>query len=171
MDKSYSMAKNRKNQSTRIGISSLVLPILFVVAWISALSSTPPGMQTGELAAVSYLRWLLYYAAFALLFASVMHSVFAKRLAASIGWKTNGFQYELAAFSLGAGLACLYAVYHGVEALIAAAIPVCVFLFLAGVNHLREIVKEQNYAPNNTLILIWDFGMSLSLAALLLALF
>lgn len=160
----------KTNSETSIGslISSLVLPILFVVAWISALTTTAPGAVAGEATNVSYLRWLVYFAGFALLFSSIMHSVFAHKIAASIGWKTNGFQYELAAFSLGAGVACLYGVYHNVEALIAAAIPVSIFLLLAGLNHVREIIRDKNYAPNNTLILIWDFGISLSLGILLL---
>lgn len=162
------MAKTNKKASFGSLISSFVLPLLFVVAWVSALTSTAPGAVAGEATNVSYLRWLIYFAGFALLFSSIMHSVFAKKIAASIGWKTNGFQYELAAFSLGAGVACMYAVYHSVEALITAAIPVGIFLLLAGLNHVREIIRDKNYAPNNTLILVWDFGISLSLGVLLL---
>jgi hypothetical protein len=29
--------------------------------------------------------------------------------------------------------------------------------------------REKNYAPNNTLILIWDFGIPISIVALLFA--
>jgi hypothetical protein len=29
------------------------------------------------------------------------------------------------------------------------------------------MVKKKNFAPNNTLVLVWDFGMSISLLALL----
>ncbi len=54
-----------------------------------------------------------------------MHTFFAQKIAESIGWKTNGFQYE--------------------------------------------IVKDKNYAPNNTMILVWDFGVPISLVALLLS--
>jgi hypothetical protein len=32
-----------------------------------------------------------------------------------------------------------------------------------------EIVREQNYAPGNTVILVSDFGIPLSLLALLIA--
>ncbi|MBU6337948.1 MAG: hypothetical protein KGR19_09080, partial [Acidobacteria bacterium] len=67
------------------------------------------------------------------------------------------------------GLACLYAGQNGKEAWIAAALPTITFLFLAGVNHLIEIIRVKNYAPNNTLILIWDFGIPISLVALLLS--
>ena len=43
-------------------------------------------------------------------------------------------------------------------------IPTVTFL-LAGVNHLVEVARERNFAPNITLILIWDFGMPISLVA------
>lgn len=151
--------------------SALVLPSLLVIAWAFALSgSTAPGAVAGEATAMSDLRWILYFAGFVFLFSSVMHSVFAKSMAASIGWKTNGFQYEIAAVSLGLGGACFYAVHHGIDAMATVSLPIVSFLFLAGVNHLFEIVRKKNYAPNNTLILIWDFGVPISIVALLVSL-
>jgi len=150
-------------------LSSLVLPGLFILAWVMALSgSTAPGAMPGDPAAVTDVRWILYFAGFVFIFSSIMHSVFAKSMAASIGWKTNGFQYEIASVSLGLGLACFYATYHGVESWVAVSLPIISFLFLAGVNHLIEVVRKKNYAPNNTMILIWDFGVPISLAVLLL---
>lgn len=155
-------------KTRKITLSSLVLPGMLVAAWVFALSgSMAPGAMAGDSPAVSDLRWLFYFAGFVFIFSSIMHSVFAKKMAASIGWKTNGFQYELAGFSLGLGLASLYAAYHGLEAWVAVAIPTISFLVLAGLNHVKEIVRDGNYAPNNTMILIWDFGLPLSLAVLL----
>lgn len=150
-------------------ISGLILPGMLALAWILALAGvTPPGAVAGESHVIADLRWLLYFAGFVFIFSSIMHSVFAKKMAESIGWKTNGFQYEIAAVSLGLGVACFYAVYHGVEAWVAISIPIISFLFLAGLNHLKEIIVKKNYAPNNTFILIWDFGLPLSLVLLLL---
>ncbi len=34
-----------------------------------------------------------------------MHTVFAKKTAANIGWQTNGFQYEIGFGSFGMGIA------------------------------------------------------------------
>jgi len=161
-----------KNKSSDIGskISSLVLPSMLVLAWILALTgTTPPGFVVGEIPAVSSLRWILYFCGWVFLFSAIMHSVFAKKMAASIGWKTNGFQYEIAAVSVGLAAGCYYAIHHGVEAWVAISLPIMSFLFLAGLNHLKEIIKQKNYAPNNTLILLWDFGVPLSLAVLLLS--
>lgn len=160
-----------KNNNVGSKISSYVLPGMFVLAWVFALSGmSAPGATTGEAANVGYLKWILYFAGWVFLFSSIMHSVFAKKMAESIGWKTNGFQYEIAFVSLGLALGCFYAVYYGVsEAWVAISLPIISFLFLAGVNHLFEIIKKRNYAPNNTLILVWDFGVSISLVVLLLS--
>ena len=148
----------------------LMLPGTFVVAWILALTGTEaPGAVSGEATDINSLRWMLFFTGVIFLVSAFMHSVLAKKTAASIGWTTNGFQYEIAFASLGLGLACLYAGNNGKEAWIAVSLPTFTFLFLAGVNHLIEIVREKNYAPNNTLILIWDFGMPISLVALLFA--
>ncbi|MBU3674603.1 MAG: hypothetical protein FGM34_06075 [Solirubrobacteraceae bacterium] len=149
---------------------ALMLPATFVVAWILSLTNTQaPGAVAGEASDVNSLRWMFFFTGIIFLVSSFMHSVLAKKTAASIGWTTNGFQYEIAFVSLGAGLACLYAGQNGKEAWIAAALPTITFLFLAGVNHLIEIIRVKNYAPNNTLILIWDFGIPISLVALLLS--
>ena len=150
--------------------SAYILPGLFVMAWAFALSgSTAPGAVAGESTAMGDLRWILYFAGFVFLFSAVMHSVFRKAMAASIGWQTNGFELELASVSLGLSGACFYATYNGLEAMITVSLPIVAFLFLAGVNHVYEMVRKQNYAPNNTLILVWDFGVSVSLVALLVA--
>jgi hypothetical protein len=150
--------------------AALVLPALFFVAWGWALSgATAPGTKTIDGSALANLHWILYFAGFVFIFSSIMHSVFAKSTAESIGWTTNGFQRELAAVSLGLGLACFYAVYNGLAAMTTVSIPIIAFLFLAGVNHIVDMVRKGNFAPNNTLILIWDFGISFSLVALLVS--
>src|ERR1700704_796915 len=71
---------------------ALALPALFLIAWGWALSgATAPGSKTIDGSALANLHWLLYFTGFVFLFSSVMHSVFAKSTAESIGSKTNGF--------------------------------------------------------------------------------
>jgi hypothetical protein len=151
-------------------LSGLMLPALFVMAWAFALSgSKAPSAVAGEPTEVTYLKWILYFVGFAFVASSIMHSVFRKAVAASIGWVSNGFQLEIAFASLGLGIGCFYAIDKGVETMATISFPIVTFLFLAGVNHLIEIVRQKNYAPNNTMILVWDFGVPISLVALLVA--
>src|SRR4051812_29337228 len=102
------------SNARRARISALILPLMLVMAWAFALSgSKPPGAVTGESGAMADLRWIVYFTGVVFLISAVMHSVFRKSMAASIGWRTNGFELEIAAVSLGLAGACFYAVYHG----------------------------------------------------------
>lgn len=44
-----------------------------------------------------------------------------------------------------------------------------IFLVLAGVQHVRQMISEKNFAPGNSLVLLYDFGLPISLVALLFA--
>ena len=150
-------------------IQALIFPCMFIGAWYLTLSgSIPPSSPSDASLSLKAISWLLYFAGYAFLSASIMHSVFAKKIAKSIGWISNGFQYEIAAVSLGLGIGCFYALYQGIEAKMAISLPVISFLFFAGINHLKEIIFNKNFAPNNTFILVWDFGVSISLLVLLI---
>jgi len=104
------------------------------------------------------------------LVSGVMHTVFAKSTAKNIGWQTNGFQYEIGFVSLGLGLAGIVAGQSGYGAWWPIAIAQSVFLVLAGANHVRDMAKERNFAPGNTLVLLYDFGLPLSYLGLFLTL-
>ncbi len=99
-----------------------------------------------------------------------MHTVFAKQTAKSIGWETSGFQCEVGFANLAVGLAGIYAAScDASEAWVAASLAGGTFLLLAGLYHVVEIVRERNYAPGNTLILLSDFGVPISLFVLLIS--
>ena len=149
----------------------LVLPIVWVVAWILALAHVQAsGYHADQGWTVNAIRWMLYLpAGFMFIVSGVMHTRFAKSTAAMIGWQTNGFQYELGFVSFGLGLAGVYASLHGSQSWIAVAIPTTTFLFFAGVNHVVEMVRRHNFNPGNTFVCISDFGVPISLWALLLA--
>jgi hypothetical protein len=52
---------------------------------------------------------------------------------------------------------------------VTASIASGLFLLSAGINQIIEIVRSRNYAPGQTVILISDFGIPLSLLILLIA--
>jgi hypothetical protein len=51
---------------------------------------------------------------------------------------------------------------------VTASIASGLFLLIAGINHIVEIVRSRNYAPGQTVILISDSGIPLSLLILLI---
>ncbi|MDX6584121.1 MAG: hypothetical protein QOI10_3305 [Solirubrobacterales bacterium] len=149
-----------------------VPPLLFVLSWVFALIGwDAPGANSSTPFDEQALRWILFLGmGWSLAGGSLSHTVFARDTAKSIGWETNGFQYEVGFASLGIGLAGIYVANHTDSvAWVAASLAGGIFLLLAGANHVVEIFRDRNYAPGNTAILISDFGIPISLLALLLA--
>ena len=151
---------------------ALLPPAAFVISWILALLGVEAmGSDAGAPFEENALRWILFWAlGWSILGGAIAHTIFARGTAEAIGWPTGGFQYEVGFASLGMGLAAIYAsIQDSPDAWVAASIAGGIFLGLAGVNHIREIRADRNYSPGNTLILISDFGVPISLIALLLA--
>jgi hypothetical protein len=149
----------------------LAPPILFVLAWVFVLLGvTAPGADGDPPFDENAIRWILFLAAgWTSIGAFLAHTIFARKTAEGIGWTTNDFQYEVGFANLGIGVACLVASYQDVpEAWIIGATAVSVFYALAGINHIVGIVREKNLAPGNSLILLADFGVPISLWILLL---
>ena len=102
------------------------------------------------------------------LWAFIGHVFFPQQSAASIGWATSPFQYEVGVANLGLGLACIYAAFKGFEARVAAGIVAACFLLGAGIGHIRDIVTTGNLAPGNAgPIMITDFLTPIAVLALL----
>ena len=152
-------------------LGALVLPIVWIVAWgLSLAHVKATGYHADQGWTVNSIRWMLYLPAGSMFIVSgVMHTKFARTTAAMIGWQTNGFQYELGFVSLGLGIAGIYASMNGSQSWIAVTIPTSTFLFFAGVNHVVEMVRNHNYNPGNTFVCVSDFGVPISLWALLFA--
>ena len=102
------------------------------------------------------------------LFNFVGHCFFSERVAKSIGWVSNGFQKEIGVISLGIGVSGVYSgLVDGGRGCLPLVIVLVFFLVGAGVNHIREALKEGNHKVWNVLIILPDFLIPLTLLALL----
>ncbi len=148
----------------------LVLPIAVLAAWLlAAFNVAAPGAVDTDTFADSAMRWMLFIpGGITFLVSGVMHTVFAKSTAKNIGWQTNGFQYEIGFVSFGLGAAGIIAGMSSSPAWLPIAVAQSIFLVLAGVNHVREMIKSKNFAPGNSLVLLYDFGLPISYVVLLL---
>jgi hypothetical protein len=101
----------------------------------------------------------------------IAHLFFGPAIARSIGWPPGPFQFEVGAANLGIGIAGVTGAFFGPEFWLAVIIVDIVFLFLAGVGHIREIVTRRNLAVNNAgPILVLDFLMPAATLVLWIAL-
>ena len=149
----------------------LIPGLTVVVGWILALLGVSSiGADQGTLAGDA-MQWMLFLPGGVMFLVSAfMHTVLAKGTAKQIGWETNGFQYEIGFVSLGLGIAGIVAAASDPAAWWPIAIAQGVFLALCAVNHVREMRTTRNFAPGNTLILIYDIGLPVSYLALYFAL-
>ena len=149
----------------------LALPATLLVAWVLALTGvTPPGADPGDEFAQTAMRWMMTMPAGYLVIASgIMHTIFAQSTAKNIGWTTNGFQYELGFVSIGLGIAGVIAAYLGGTSWLVLSLVLSVSLLGAAGLHIKETVRDRNFAWGNTWVLLYDVGLPVSLIALLVA--
>lgn len=152
-------------------VVSLLPPALFIVACILGFLGVDPPGSTDPRLDEALLLWTLYLSiGWSGIGAGLSHTVFARSTAQSIGWQTNDFQYEIGFADFATGVAAIYAVHAGSPTAWAAmAIAGGLFRVLAGVNHIRGIIREKNYAPGNSVILIANFGPAIVLLTTLLS--
>jgi len=147
-------------------------PALFVIAWICALLGwSAPGADGSTPFDEQALRWMLFLGmGWFLAGNTISHTFLARSTAKAIGWADSPFQYEVGFASLGIGLAGIFASQSdSSDAWVVASIAGGIFLLLAGIAHVREIIREKNYSPGSTVVLITDFGVPISLLVLLIS--
>jgi hypothetical protein len=101
------------------------------------------------------LGHLVFTVGFFGLFNFVGHVIFREKVAAQIGWESNGIS----------GILC-YWIRDGFW--IATTIPFSIFLIGAGILHIIEIIKNKNFNIGNTWIIIPDFLMPITIFVLLI---
>lgn len=145
---------------------------LFVIAIVGAaihLGVSKKKRTIGRITSV-LLTWL-----FALpvglwgVFASYAHTFLADEVARSIGWEPGSpFQFEVAMANLAYGLTGLLAVRASQSFRWAVSLYLAIFYWGAAYGHIRDIIVNQNYAPNNSgFLLFMDIFLPAALIVLL----
>jgi uncharacterized membrane protein len=117
-----------------------------------------------------FLLWLLVISVgLTSVFAFIAHTVFADATAASIGWPAgNPFQSEVAVANLAVGILGILCYWIRGNFWIATVIGFSVWWLGDAVVHIRSIVVEANYAPNNAGVTFYlDILVPVMLIALL----
>jgi hypothetical protein len=83
------------------------------------------------------------------------HLVQPAPVAASIGWPTSPFQWEVGLASLGFGVLGVTASSFDRDYTLAAIIVYSVFMLGAAVGHVRSMIREHNFAPGNAGFIFW----------------
>lgn len=90
--------------------------------------------------------------------AGFTHMFYGPPIARSIGWEPSPFQWEVGGANLGLGIAGVWAGSFHPDYSLAVIIVAMGFLWVAGIGHIREIVRQRNFAINNAgPIMFFDF--------------
>jgi hypothetical protein len=115
----------------------------------------------------SLLLWnLVFGVGFFGLFNFVGHAILSKKVAQSIGWVSNGFQKELGYVSLGIGINGILCFWFRDGLELGTIIITSIFLLAAAGLHLYEIKQEHNLNIGNTIIILPDIIIPVSLIVL-----
>src|SRR3990167_10338388 len=105
-----------------------------------------PYVPTSE----SLLRWVLFFSVGVQgVWAYLGQTFYPKEVAASIGWAPSPFLFEVACSNLGCGVAGMLALWFGREYWFCLLIVETCFLWGAWYGHLKDMMKNKNFAINN----------------------
>ena len=88
-------------------------------------------------------------------------------IAASIGWPTSRFQWEVGLADLSYGVAGVMATSFDRGFWLATIVVFSIFMLRAAVGHIRSMVAERNFSPGNAGFVFWyDVAVPILLIAL-----
>jgi hypothetical protein len=97
------------------------------------------------------------------------HMFMPQPIAASIGWPTSRFQWEVGLADLSYGVAGVMASGFDRGFWLATIVVFSIFMLGAAVGHVRSMVAERNFAPGNAGYIFWyDIGAPILLIVLYL---
>lgn len=135
------------------GLLPFIGVILFALATVPHLArGLEPGWQQAFLNdAVTYLiGW-------AMLGAGIAHLLFGRRISRTIGFAANEYEFEVGAADLAMGVVALLAASYAPEFSWAIILASSIYRVACGIGHIRSMIRDRNFAPNNTTILVVNF--------------
>jgi hypothetical protein len=127
--------------------------ILFLVATAQQFASEP-GTNWGPVLVMNAVTYMIGWAGVG---AGISHIFFGKRTSGSIGFGRSPYELEVGFADLAMGVVALLASSYSMDFALAIILTSSIFRVGCGIGHVRSMVQERNFAPNNTLILIVDF--------------
>lgn len=135
------------------GLLPFIGVFLFVGATVAQVAGgLEPGWQQDMVRnAVAYL------VGWAMLGAGIAHLFFGRRISRTIGFAADRYEFEVGAADFAMGLVALLAASYAPEFSWAIILASSVYRVLCGVGHIRSMIRDRNFAPNNTSILLVNF--------------
>lgn len=153
-----------------LGNYTLVCLILGIVVAVLAIMRAPHPRSRAFIVDRLLYWHIIFVIGLGYLINFVMHAMFGRMAAASIGWADSPFQFEVATASLGFAAVGFYAASRAFSTRVAAVVGPAIFMLGAAVGHVRQMIVAHDFAPNNSGIFFWldiiipIFGLALLVA-------
>lgn len=142
-----------------LGILGGLLPfiglILFAIASIVQIAGgLDQGWQREMLS-----NGVTYLIGWAMLGGGIAHLFFGKHVSKTIGFKADRYEFEVGAADFAMGLVALLVANSNPEYWWAIILASSIYRVICGIGHIRSMIQDRNFAPNNTAILFINFAV------------
>jgi hypothetical protein len=128
----------------------VVFILLAIVAATAHLALSSRSRSSGTAIVKTFLLYLLFvYVGLMGLLTAYAHVFRPLQTSASIGWSTSPYEYEVGMADLTVGVLGIMCVWIRGNFWLATAIANAVWLLGDAVGHIRQMVLNNNHAPNN----------------------
>ena len=100
---------------------------------------------------------VIYLIGYAGVGAGISHIFFGKKISRTIGFDKSPYELEVGFADLAMGIVALLSVNYSPEFALAVILLSSIYRVGCGIGHIRSMIKDHNFAINNTLILVVDF--------------
>lgn len=145
-------------RSRKLGVLPFIGLILFTISAIPILRDLGDGWQQQLLQ-----NGVIFLIGWAGIGAGISHIFFGRKTAASIGWAPSPFEAEVGFADLAMGVAGVMAANQSTDFWLAVIVVSSIFRVGCGIGHIRQMICQRDFAPNNTAILAINFGVPLFL--------
>ena len=135
------------------GLLPFIGVILFIIVTAVQIAG---GLETGW-QKVMVGNAVAYLIGWAMLGAGIAHLFFGKRISRTIGFQADRYEFEVGSADFAMGLVALLAASYVPEFSWAIILASSIYRVLCGVGHIRSMIQDRNFAPNNTSILFLNF--------------
>jgi hypothetical protein len=153
-DATTTIGGRSRRSSRKMAILPFIGVILFAVASIPLLQDANGDWQIQLLE-----NGIVYLIGVAGIGAGISHILFGRKTSASIGWAPSPFETEVGFANLGMGVAGVIAAGQEPAFWLALIVVNSIFRVGCGIGHIRQMIRDHNFAPNNTTILLINFGV------------
>lgn len=134
-----------------------LLPFIGVLLFIVATSLQFAGGVRDDWGSVLVANAVVYMIGWAGIGAGISHIFFGGRISRTIGFDKSPYELEVGFADLAFGVAGVVAASFSTDYWLAVILMSSIYRVGCGFGHIRSIVRERNYAINNTAILFVNF--------------